>query len=86
MNWVGKAVLVGDFNFSDNWKENQVFPKQYDDLYMKIHKKARPTMLKTPKYSEWRPDHVLAKGCNIEKSKIEIIGDFSIPPYQNEPI
>lgn len=46
-------------------------------------------MAKTTKFSPWRPDHVLCKvPSNVDLSKAEVwkVGDFTIPPFEDEPI
>ena len=44
-------------------------------------------MPKTPKYSSWRPDHVLCKlPVSLKSASIEKIGEFTIPPYEKEEV
>lgn len=39
-------------------------------------------MPKNPKFSAWRPDHVLCKmPGDLQGAKIDKIGDFNIPPF-----
>jgi len=58
------AVFVGDFNFCSDWPENVHIPKDYCDLWLKLHDSsidAGYTMADFGPFPAWRPDRMLMK-------------------------
>ena len=43
-------------------------------------------MMKTPKFDPWRPDHIIVRGRNTKNTQIEIIGNFTVPPYEADKV
>jgi len=75
------SMLVGDFNFSDGWDENQYLDAQYCDLWTSLVPSgagADPgyTMPSDGHYDAWRPDHALLRAARdrFKPEKIQIIG------------
>lgn len=43
-------------------------------------------MPKTKSFKEWRPDRILIKSNKWKPKAINRVGDFTIPPYEHEPL
>jgi hypothetical protein len=91
------SIIAGDFNFNDGWPENKAI-KDYTDVW-KVGKRTYSkwtneemrelgyTMPPTKRYPPWRPDHIIYKCKGKEaqgKHEIAIIGDFTVPPFEEE--
>lgn len=53
---------------------------------MDLRKTNTWTMPQTDRYSAWRPDRILIKSKNWKAVAIERIGDFTIPPYEQQQV
>lgn len=55
-------MLVGDFNFSDGWKEEKLLSKLGVDLWRVLYPdKPGHTMPKNSRFEAWRPDRVVVQ-------------------------
>ena len=91
-------IIAGDLNFSDGWKENTAIQnynylwkhgKRYFSAFSTPQEKESGfTMPKTKRFKEWRPDHVIHhtkdKKEEQKQDQIEIIGDFTVKPFEKE--
>ncbi len=89
------CVIAGDFNFSDGCPENQTIAgytdiwkegkRHFSQFASKEMKESGFTMPSTGRFPAWRPDHVIYRSA-LEKGEdeIEIIGDFTVPPYEKD--
>eukprot|EP00350_Pseudokeronopsis_sp_OXSARD2_P000892 CAMPEP_0170549996 /NCGR_PEP_ID=MMETSP0211-20121228/8057_1 /TAXON_ID=311385 /ORGANISM="Pseudokeronopsis sp., Strain OXSARD2" /LENGTH=119 /DNA_ID=CAMNT_0010856257 /DNA_START=451 /DNA_END=807 /DNA_ORIENTATION=- len=94
-------VLMGDFNFSSTWKDEQVVitNNHYTDIYLDLNNQKEDfTMPTTGEFSKWRPDKIIMplsgqtnedgskkENMKYEPESIHIVGKFSIPLFEKEP-
>ncbi|CDW71855.1 UNKNOWN [Stylonychia lemnae] len=86
---VDDAFLMGDFNFNSTWKLEQAnISKDFDDVFLTLNNGVESfTMQKTPRFSAWRPDKILAKKSSKWKAEfIQRIGLFCIPSFAGENV
>jgi hypothetical protein len=92
------SIIAGDFNFTDGWAEDKAI-SSYIDVWKtgKKHfskwsneemRELGYTMPPTTQFPPWRPDHIIYK-CknqqnNLGENEIGIIGDFTIPPFEED--
>ena len=60
------AVLIGDFNFSDRWEEEQTLHPDYIDVWKALRPRedgfTMPASVRPDRsYDAWRPDHVMLR-------------------------
>lgn len=90
-------VIAGDFNFSDGWSEDKALA-DYKDLWKEGVRHFSPfatkemreggfTMPQNEQFPPWRPDHIIYRSIlkkGEEKDEIEIVGDFTVPPFEQD--
>jgi len=75
------SMLVGDFNFSDGWPEQQHIAPTYLDVWRALHPDHPGyTMPPSPdgQFPAWRPDRILVKSPHFHAVTITIIGTQSL--------
>lgn len=78
---------MGDFNFdSRSGKEEKAIPEKWKDIYLGRHESVGLTMPDTNKFAGWRPDRMLIKSENYRPEEIEIIGNFTVPPFESDKL
>lgn len=69
------ALLMGDFNFSDDWPEQNRLDGEFVDLWHKLFPEdPGHTMPASGDFAAWRPDRMLLRSSRFAVASIEIVG------------